>query len=328
MPKDTGTETEKKGKDAIELIEEGKTPALLKYVPKGESPKVFIDLVRNQVLGFDRQGNPRPNDDLMLFLYTCKRTGLDPLARQIYAIYRWDTRLGREKMTIQTGIDGFRLIAQRTGEYGGSDDAEFLPADESAPIPVKATVTVFKVNKKTGERMPTTATARWNEYCQKDKAGQPTGLWKQMPYGQLAKCAEALALRKAFPAELSGIYSEDEMAQSQNPVADLPTPTKFVKPQVEHGAPVEAVVETEPKPEPSTKEDNSTTKPSNTVEGLPTPQKPPTIEETVAKQQAAMPQKPSGMEAAKKSGNSIAEIRGKIKSMQERAKENAKGATE
>lgn len=306
------TKTEDK-KTTVELIQEGKTPQLLKYVPKGESPKVFIDLVKNQVMGVDSQGKPRPDEDLMLFLYTCKRTGLDPLAKQIYAVYRWDSRLGREKMTIQVGIDGMRLVAQRTGQYAGQDDAEFLPADESAPLPQKATVTVKK-RMKDGTIITTSATARWNEYCQKGKDGNPMGMWARMPYNQLAKCAEALALRKAFPNELAGIVSEDEMGQASNILAGIPAPVKKPNIQVEQGAPVEArtiLVDETPKDAPVE---------VGIVDTPPAP-KPPTIEETVAKQAAAMPTKQAGAPIAK---NSIVEVRAKIKSMQERAKNENK----
>lgn len=289
---ETLNETEnKKKKDTVTLLEEGKTPGLLKYVPEGESPKVYLDLIRTHVMGVDRDGKDRPKEDLLLFLYFSKRTGLDPLAKQIYAVYRWDSRLGREKMTIQVGIDGMRLVAQRTGEYGGQDDAEYLPADESAPQPMKAKVTVYRINPKTGERMPISATARWNEYCQKNKDGKPTGLWASMPYNQLAKCAEALALRKGFPNELSGVYAEEEMGQSTNILSGLEAPKKKEQIKVEHGAPDHVEPLTEPL-------------------NLPEP---------VGK----MPEKVSSVEQAGKIGNSIVDVRAKIKSMQDRARKES-----
>ena len=145
------------------------------------------------------------DDELALFFYTCKRTGLDPLARQIYAIKRGG------KMTLQTGIDGYRVIADRTGKLAGISDYSF--DSEEGKHPSKATVTVRKVVE--GAIAEFTATARWEEY----QAGGP--MWGKMPYLMLGKCAEALALRKAFPADLSGVYTSEEMSQDDsNPVLE------------------------------------------------------------------------------------------------------------
>ena len=217
------------------MIREGKNARLKDMVPKGQSPAVYVDLIKSQVLGVDRQGQPRSDDDLLLFLYTCKRTGLDPLTRQIFAVYRWDSRRGAEIMTIQTGIDGMRLVAQRSGQYAGQDDVKYMPEDEADPNPTKATVTVYKQIK--GSRVSFTASARWSEYVQA-KDGKPMGLWTKMPYLMLGKCAEALALRKAFPNELSGIYADEEMPK-ESPLADLPRPEKLPTPKP--AAPVKLV---------------------------------------------------------------------------------------
>jgi len=201
------------------------------FTPKDQNPAVYMKLIKQQVLGVDRQGRERPNEDLVYFLYVAHRSGLDPLARQIHAIYRRNSKLGKEVLTIQASIDGLRLVAQRSKLYGGQDDAVF--DNEEAPRPNKATVTVYLLNPKTGKRIPVIASARWNEYVQRNNKGEITIMWAKMPYLMLAKCAEALALRKAFPAELSGIYTTDEMAQADNPLAELPKPTKKVdkKPQ-------------------------------------------------------------------------------------------------
>lgn len=150
------------------------------------------------------------DDELALFLYTAKRTGLDPLARQIYAVKRWDAKAQREIMTLQTGIDGYRLIAQRSGQHAGTDDAQFaLDADGHA---LSASVTVYRL--VVGQRVPFAATARFDEYAQRKKDGSATSMWAKMPFLMIAKCAEALALRKAFPAELSGVYTTEEMTQA------------------------------------------------------------------------------------------------------------------
>lgn len=204
----------------IKILEEGRSKKLLELIPKGQSPKVYLDLIKAQVLGVDKAGNPREDEDLLLFLYVCKRTGLDPLVKQIHAVFRWDSRLGKEKMTIQAGIDGMRLTAQRTGDYAGQDDVVYTPEDEKTKYPVKASVTVWKTISNVARAF--TASARWDEYKVEYK-GKLSPMWESKPYLMLGKCAEALALRKAFPNELSGIYTTDEI-----PVApilpDLPTP--------------------------------------------------------------------------------------------------------
>jgi hypothetical protein len=112
-------------------------------------------------------------------------------------------------MGIQTGIDGYRVVADRTGLLAGISDPTHTEAD-GAKYPLTASVTVKKLLPN-GSIADFTATARWSEY----NAGGP--MWTKMPYLMLGKCAEALALRKAFPADLSGIYTSEEMAQADNP---------------------------------------------------------------------------------------------------------------
>jgi len=165
-----------------------------------------IDLIRRTICKGATQ------DELQLFLHQCKRTGLDPLSRQIHAVKRWDATQQREVMAIQTGIDGFRLIAERTGTYAGNDDPVF--DREDATHPNKATVTVWKL--VAGQRVPFTRSARWSEFVQTKKDGTPTRFWQKMPFLMLGKVAEALALRAAFPQELSGLYTADEMGQSHH----------------------------------------------------------------------------------------------------------------
>lgn len=151
------------------------------------------------------------DDELALFLHVCRRSGLDPLARHIHAVKRWNAKDQREVMTIQTGIDGYRLIAARTGEHMGTEDAVFDTETEAHPH--KATVTVYRLCH--GQRVAFTASARWAEYVQTARSGEPNATWQKMPYLMIAKCAEANALRKAFPAELSSVYTHEEMMQAE-----------------------------------------------------------------------------------------------------------------
>lgn len=186
------------------------------------------------------------DSDLQVFFHVVRKTGLDPFARQIYMIYRNDptSDTGR-KATIQTAIDGFRLVAQRAARRDhvqyGYEDAQYRTHagewveswDEPDLNPVSVKVTVLR------GRMRFPAIAHWREYVQ-TKGGKPTRMWSQMPAGQLAKCAEALALRKAFPVDLSGVYEPTELAASAVDLTDPATPNPDVLPV---GEAVAALVE-------------------------------------------------------------------------------------
>ena len=154
------------------------------------------------------------NDELRLFAYACQRTGLDPFSKQIYAIKRGG------KMTIQAGIDGLRSIAERTGQLDGSEthwcgeDGVWTDVWLAAKPPAAAKTILHRK----GASHPFVGVARFADY----NAGQ--GLWSKMPAAMIAKCSEALALRKAFPADLSGVYSTDEMDQAVEPVTVTAAP--------------------------------------------------------------------------------------------------------
>jgi phage recombination protein Bet len=148
------------------------------------------------------------------------------IARQVYMIQRWDARAGRNVATPQTGIDGYRLIADRTNRYapGRAPTLTYAPDGrlESATAYIKKLVG--------GQWHEVPATAYWDEYAQTKKDGSLTPLWEKMPRLMLAKCAEALALRRAFPAELSGLYTTEEMAQADNPTVTVEAEFTEVQP--------------------------------------------------------------------------------------------------
>lgn len=172
--------------------------------------------------------------DLDLFFHICKRTGLDPFARQIYMIGRetdvkvrvqldnGNSRVEVQRMmkfTIQTGIDGYRLIGVRASRAQGDQTShdeplwrgkpgtdydrwvDYWPDSAGQPAACKYTIWV------NGQRH--TAVCNFNEYAQYSGKGELTSMWKKMPANQLAKCAEAQAWRKAYPADFSGVILED-----------------------------------------------------------------------------------------------------------------------
>lgn len=157
------------------------------------------------------------DDEFALFVHQCERTGLDPFARQIYCLQR-RTKEGDKwinAMVTQVGIDGFRLIAERTGKYRGQTVPKFYDAKgnerevwlDPAKPPVGCKVGVLHADFAE----PLFVVVLYEEFVQKRQDGVPNAMWKSKPTVMLAKCAEAGALRKAFPQELSGLYTDDEI---------------------------------------------------------------------------------------------------------------------
>lgn len=159
-------------------------------------------------------------DELKLFAMVAARSGLDPFAKQIYAVKR------KGRVTFQTGIDGYRSIAARTGLYDGQDEPEFGPVCECGdgrPVghPEACTVRVYR--KGVGRAIA--ATAYWHEYKpEAGESGRQDAMWVRMPRVMLSKVAEALALRKAFPYDPerregigADLYTADEMSQAERP---------------------------------------------------------------------------------------------------------------
>lgn len=190
-----------------------------------------IDLMRSMVC------RDSTDDEFDLFLGQCERTGLDPFSKQIHAVKRWDGKQKREVMTVQVSIDGARLVAQRTKEYAGQngpwwcgDDGVWLEDEKGRPLPWTGEGHPFAARVEVMRRgfdEPLEAIAHWDEYRQSFK-DKKTGKWKLNTFWQnkpalmIAKCAEMLALRKAFPQELSGLYSDEEMSQADGGAALSP----------------------------------------------------------------------------------------------------------
>lgn len=174
-----------------------------------------------EAAGLVSRGNLAPRPVVEAFLSHCHRTGLDPIARQIYCIERGG------KWTTQISIDGARLVAERSKQYQGqtptewtADGVTWLQVWLSKDNPAAARVGVYRA----GFQAPLYAVATWDAY----NAGSP--IWKKMPALMLGKCAEMLALRKAFPQDLSGLYSAEEMDQASPPAAPVSAPQEAAQP--------------------------------------------------------------------------------------------------
>lgn len=225
---------------------QAKTIALpTSYDPEGwsDDQKALLDFAGLVIRKRNQDPVPAPRSTVVAFIQQCDRTGLDPIARQIYAIERGG------KWTIQVSIDGMRLVAQRSRLYRGQSKAQWTDGTRTrTPMrdidgsivregdgsivwtedyqwfdvwtgpgnPVAARVSVYRADFDE----PLTAVARWDTYKVENdewQNGSKTGRkvlgaqWEKGGDNQLAKCAESLALRKAFPMDLSGLYSTEEM---------------------------------------------------------------------------------------------------------------------
>lgn len=178
--------------------------------------------------------------EFRLFVEVCQASGLNPVTREIYAIKRGG------RVTYQTGIDGYRKLARASGRYAGSktfwcgDDGQWRDVWLPKEPPAAAKVIIFTPDGEFEH------VALFREYVQKGKDGQPAGMWATMAANQLAKCAEAGALRKACPAEFKGIYVEDELHQADNPRTSLEQPGPQHTTQKGRGAGRDALRESKP----------------------------------------------------------------------------------
>ncbi len=142
------------------------------------------------------------DNELQLFMATAQRLGLDPFAKQIYAIFRFSKQEQRKVMCIQLSVDGYRLAADRTGCYAPGSPTEYH-YDGSKLVWARAYVKKFASG--TWHDIP--ETAYYDEFYNEDNS-----LWDSKPRVMLSKCAEVRALKRAFPIELGNVVEVVEEA--------------------------------------------------------------------------------------------------------------------
>ena len=156
---------------------------------------------------------------ISLVINYCKAAGLDPMQKPVHIVPIWDSKAGRMRDVVMPGIGLYRTQAARSGAYAGVTDPEFGPdvtekiGGQEITYPSWCRVSI-KRRLPSGEIVEFAAVERWKEnYAQKggkEKSIAPNAMWSRRPYAQLAKCAEAQALRKASP-EFGAAPTADEM---------------------------------------------------------------------------------------------------------------------
>lgn len=166
------------------------------------------------------------DESVDMVLAYCQAGGLDPMTKPVHIVPMWIpekkegnrvVRPGCMQDVIMPGIELYRTKAHRTGEYAGQDEAEFGPvvsatlSGVSVTFPEWCRVTVYRLAG--GQRVPYSAKVYWLESyaTAKRDTDAPNAMWKKRPFGQLEKCAEALALRKAFPEAVGAQPTAEEM---------------------------------------------------------------------------------------------------------------------
>lgn len=163
-----------------------------------------------------------PLDEAFAFLTRARNLGLDPMSGQII-LQTHMMKGGEVRYTIIVGIDGYRSMAIRTGLYAPGDDTKFeYNADGSLR---SATVFVKRYHPDSNQWNQFSATAFFEEYCvfyfdRESRERKPTQMWAKMGHTMLEKCAEAKALRRGFPETLSGLYTAEELAQTNSAGSD------------------------------------------------------------------------------------------------------------
>lgn len=194
-----------------------------------------------QVALIKRMNQDCNDDEFNQFMHVSASLGLDPLRKQIYAFVFNKDNADKRRMSIIVGIDGFRSVAKRSNQYRPDDRATRFAFDPEKIEPltnplglVSAEVTVYQHAQ--GQWWPVTAIAYWDEFAPLIEDGSweesdrgkrffkgngkwrldpKKDNWRKMPRVMLAKCAEAQAIRRAWPEELSAVYSDEEMDRAR-----------------------------------------------------------------------------------------------------------------
>lgn len=187
--------------------------------------KVLGNIHRN-LLGVDKMGKIRPIEDLAYFMLVCSQYNLNPLKKEIYAVYQRQNVNGQwiEKLEPIVSIHGLRSLARRSKNptYAYTGKAVFDYKDAEKTKLDSATVEVFgrfdgsyeavKIGEYTAYYDEFVKTHNSDDNYGKYRAGDAVGTWKTMPRVMLAKCAEANAIRSIF--DIGGVYVEEEMSSN------------------------------------------------------------------------------------------------------------------
>jgi phage recombination protein Bet len=212
--------------------------------PKGVEERFGVDRTQWKALVEAVFPLAKSPDSVVLALSYCKARRLDPFKRVVHIVPIWDSAQSREVETVWPGIAEHRTTAMRTGNYGGADPAVFGTTVErtfegqtkkgnvSAKVsfPEFCQITVYRVVG--GQRMPVPGPrVYWLEYFSKlGKANVPNDRWQRAPFQMIEKCAEAAALRRAFPEEFGEEATVEEAGFFDNPpmkdVTPPPAPTR------------------------------------------------------------------------------------------------------
>ena len=143
-----------------------------------------------------------PSGIMAAFIQACQRTGLDPTAKQIYA-----AQMGG-KWTVLVGVDGMRLVAQRTGQYDGQDPIEWQQVEDGpwSTTPGKGAPYAARIRiYRKGVGRPLEQVVTFAEF------GGTGGNWTKRPGHMLGIRAETHGFRRLFPMELSGLYTAEDI---------------------------------------------------------------------------------------------------------------------